>query len=146
MEINEIVENWEIDSKLEITKLSEESINVDSLHHKYYKLLLQEKQQYKILETKEKVKRKEKYYFYSEGSQSKTTAQEFIEKNGAKTILKADIEKWMDADRDLLDIDIKLFTQKTKIEYLESIIKQIQTRNFSIKNAIEYLKYTSGII
>jgi hypothetical protein len=59
-------------------------------------------------------------------------------------ILKADIPMYMEADRDTIELSLKIGMQGEKVEFLESIIKSLQTRNFLIKNAIDFMKFTMG--
>jgi hypothetical protein len=51
---------------------------------------------------------------------------------------------YMEADRDMIELSLKIGMQGEKIEFLESIIKSLQTRNFLIKNAIDFMKFTMG--
>ena len=44
-----------------------------------------------------------------------------------------------------VDANYIIGLQKEKIEYLESIIKGLNTRGFQIKNAIDWKKFTMGI-
>ena len=61
-----------------------------------------------------------------------------------KTRNKIDLDRFMDSDRDYLDIHEKIEIQKEKINYLESIVKSLNTRGFLIKNIIDWRKFTSG--
>jgi len=56
-----------------------------------------------------------------------------------------DLEMFIESDKDILEISEKISYQKEKIEYLESIIKGLNTRGFQIKNAIDWKKFTMGI-
>ena len=51
----------------------------------------------------------------------------------------------IESDKDILEISEKISYQKENIEYLESIIKGLNTRGFQIKNAIDWKKFTMGI-
>jgi hypothetical protein len=51
----------------------------------------------------------------------------------------------MDADEDLVKIRSKIDLQKAKVEYLDSIIKGINNRQWVIRNAIEWRKFMSGV-
>ena len=57
---------------------------------------------------------------------------------------KLDLERFLEADKDMIDIQEKIEYQKEKISYLESIIKTVVNRNFLVKNIIDWRKFTSG--
>ena len=57
---------------------------------------------------------------------------------------KSDLEMFIESDKDILELSEKIAYQKEKIEYVESIIKSLNTRGFQIKNAIDWKKFTMG--
>jgi hypothetical protein len=59
-------------------------------------------------------------------------------------VLKPDIDKYMDADEDLIKSVSKIDYYQTMLSYLESILKTILNRTYQIKNAIEYMRFTAG--
>jgi hypothetical protein len=50
----------------------------------------------------------------------------------------------MDSDKDLAERLLKLQVQREKVELLENIIKTLNGRGFLIKNAIDFIRFTSG--
>src|SRR6056300_1262549 len=61
-------------------------------------------------------------------------------------LLKPDVEKYLDADPKLQKASDKCEYLTVVCDYLEKTIKQISSRSFDIKNAIEWQKFTSGAI
>ena len=59
-------------------------------------------------------------------------------------ILKSDIPTYIDADKDVVEASLKIGVQEAKVEYLESIIKQINNRNFILSNIINWEKFRTG--
>ena len=57
---------------------------------------------------------------------------------------RSDLEMFIESDKDILELTEKISYQKEKIEYLESIVKTLNTRGFQIKNAIEWKRFTMG--
>ena len=57
---------------------------------------------------------------------------------------KLDLDRFLNSDKDMIDMQEKIEYQKEKINYLESIIKTVVNRNFLIKNIIDWRKFTSG--
>ena len=54
------------------------------------------------------------------------------------------IETYLAGDEDLIKADEKLEYTKLKVEFLESIIKSLNTRGYNIKSAIDFLRFTMG--
>lgn len=143
MNFEKIFEEWKIDSEIDRTELGDESLKIPKLHHKYYTMLVSEKMQLRKLEADMKVLRLEKHEFYSQGH-TKETKDKGWELPARGMILKADIPMYLDADKDVVDLSLKIGVQQEKVEFLESILKTIHTRNFIIKNAIEFARFTMG--
>ena len=53
--------------------------------------------------------------------------------------------KYLDADDKLSNATLKIDYYDTMLVYLESILKVIQNRTFQIKNAIEFMRFNSGL-
>jgi hypothetical protein len=143
MNIEDILSSWNIDSKIDITELGSESIKIPKLHHKYYSIYIDERLKLRSLETKFKQLKLEKYEFYTQGPNEETLKKGWtLPAKGM--ILKSDIPLYMDADKDLIDLSLKVGIQQEKIDLLDSIIKSFHARGFNIKNAIEDIKFKMG--
>jgi hypothetical protein len=55
------------------------------------------------------------------------------------------MQKYLDADEKLSNSNLKIDYYDTMLVYIESILKVIQNRTYQIKNAIEYMRFTSGL-
>jgi hypothetical protein len=55
------------------------------------------------------------------------------------------MQKYMDADDKLSNVSLKIDYYDTMLVYLESILKQITNRTYQIKNAIEFMRFSSGL-
>lgn len=140
--LEEIESLWEQDSKIDRTDLDNESLKIPSLHSKYYKIYLREKIQLKSEEQTYKQFYKLKHEYYT----GKLSQQE-LDQYGWEPfqfVLKNDLQVYIDADKDIIDRLLKLTVQKEKVEFLENVIKTLNNRGFLIKNAIDFIKFTSG--
>ena len=61
-------------------------------------------------------------------------------------ILRQDVDKYINADSEIIKASQKVTYLKTIVDYLDKLIRQISNRTFTIKNAIEWRKFTSGAI
>ena len=55
------------------------------------------------------------------------------------------MQKYLDADDKLSSVSLKVEYYDTMLNYLESILKVIQNRTYQIKNAIEFIRFQSGL-
>jgi hypothetical protein len=138
----ETIQNmWEKDSKIDPDNLHTESLNIPSLHAKYFDLynniiLLKKK-----AEQQRKNIRHERYEYYS----GKADPEVYQEDPFPKKIRDKDtMQKYLDADDKLMNINLKIDYYETLINYIESILKQVFNRTYQIKNAVEFIKFQAG--
>ena len=143
MKFEEIFDAWKNDSEIDQTDLGNESLRIPKLHHKYYMMLLAERSSLRKLEAQMKQLKLFKYEFYSQGHTEETRKLGW-ELPPRGIILKADIPMYLEADKDIIELSLKIGVQGEKVDFLDSILKSLQTRNFLIKNAIDFLRWTNG--
>jgi len=143
MTIDEILENWNVDSQIDKTELGEEALKIPKLHHKYYQIYVKEKMILRKQESDMKQLKLDKYEFLTQGPNEETKEKGWkLPPKGM--ILKGDLPMYLDADPDVVTLSLKIGYQQEKIELLDSIIKTIINRNFIIRNAIDWQKFTMG--
>ena len=142
MTLEELQQSVDRDLKIDDTELDTESINIPLLHNKYlqhynkFSLLLKKSEyEYRVL-------KRQKWEYYT----GKADASVYKEKLFDLKILKADVHIYMDSDEELQRADQKEAYLKQVVSYLEQVLRSINTRNFIIKNAIDWKKFTSGAI
>ena len=133
---------WEKDSKLDPDNLHTESLNIPTLHAKYFELyntifLLRKK-----AEQQRKNIRHERYEYFS----GKADPDVYVTEPFPKKIRDKDtMQKYLDADAKLSNASLKIDYYDTMLVYIDSILKQINNRTFQIKNAIEFMKFNAGL-
>ena len=143
MTIEEIMELWESDSKIDRLELEKEVLKIASLHNKYYRIFVEERMRLRGLEAKMKQLKLDKYEFLTQGPNEESLAKGWsLPAKGM--ILKAEIPMYLEADRDIIELSLKIGMQQEKIEFLESIIKSFVNRGFNIKTAIDIRKFENG--
>jgi len=142
MNVDEIFELWEADSQIDKTELGEEATKIPKLHHKYYQIFLKERLVLRKFESDLKQLKLDKYEFFTQGPNEDTPKDWRLPPRGM--ILKGDIPMYMDADQDVINMTLKVGLQQEKVDLLDSIIKTIINRNFIIRNAIDWNKFTMG--
>ena len=140
MNLDEIQTLWDEDSKIDEDELHSESTKVPSLHAKYYRILNNILILKKVEENKFKQLRKEKWQYYT----GKADPEVYIDKPFDHKVLRQDVDKYMDADEDLIKVCSKIDYYQIMLNYLDSILKTINNRTYQIKNSIEWQQFIRG--
>ena len=143
MKIQELIDEWNKVCIIDKAKLDDESLKIPLLHSKYYNYFIQEKLILQKLESDYKKLELEKYEFYTMGH-TEETKQKGWKLPPKGMVLKADVNMYIKADPDIIDLTTKISLVQEKINFLDSIIKSLQYRSYTIKNAIEFMKFTQG--
>ena len=140
MTLDELQAKAEKDLKIDDTELDLESLKTPQLHSQYlktystYALMMKKAEgDYSKLHIK-------KWLFYT----GKADPQEYKEKNFDLKVLRQDVDKFLDADDEIIKQRQKVEYLKQICNYCEHTLKQINNRTFQIKNAIEWKKFTMG--
>ena len=142
MTLEELQQSVNKDFKLDDTELDTESVNIPLLHNKYlihynkFSLLL------KKSEYDHKSMIRDKWEYYT----GKADPSVYQVKPFNLKILKQDVDKYLKSDDELIKLDQKVTYVQSVVDYLDRTVKIISNRGFQIKNAIDWRKFTSGVI
>lgn len=143
MKLESIFDLWEVDSNVDRQRLDEEALNISKLHAKYHRIFTNERLTLRKYEAELKELKLQKFEFYTQGP-TKETVEKGWQLPPVGKILKADANTYVDADKEVVNLSLKIGIQHEKIGLLESIIKTLQNRGYNIRAAIDYIKFTSG--
>jgi hypothetical protein len=143
MKLEDIQLAWEKDCNIDRTELGEESLKISQHHSKYFKLFSYERLQLKKLEKEYKEQYRVKFEYYNGILSHEDLKQRGWEPFNLK-VLKSDLNIYLDSDEDLISMQLRLDMQKEKIDFLENIIKSLNTRGYQINNAISWEKFKVG--
>lgn len=143
MKIEDIVSEWDKDSKIDETELGTESTKIPAVHNKYLKVFMSENVQLKrMIAQRNKLKIKLMSYYL--GEMDSEELEEFNRDQFYKKLLKTEVETYIEADDLFIETNLKVVMQEEKVNYLENVLKSINSRGFQIKNAIDWIKFTHG--
>jgi Recombination, repair and ssDNA binding protein UvsY len=141
-DLDTIQRMWEEDSKIDVDNLHTESLNIPTLHAKYFELYNNILLLRKKAEQQKRNIRHERYEYYS----GKADPEVYIDSPFPKKIRdKETMQKYLDADEKLSQVCLKIDYYETMLVYIESILKQVGNRTYQIKNAIEFIRFQSGL-
>lgn len=143
MSTDDISEIWSKDAKIDEANLVAESKKIPELHNKYYTMYYKEALRVKKLryDYKELELAKREWL---DGSMAEEDLKERGWKPSQRKILRTDIDKYLQADPDIIRLSLKIDYHTANAEFLEDIIKTIHSRNFIIKSMIDVLKFQHG--
>jgi hypothetical protein len=143
MSTDDISEMWSVDCKIDETNLVGESKKIPELHNRYYTLYYKEALRVKKLryDYKELELAKREWY---DGSMAEEDLRDRGWKPYQKKIIRQDVDKYIQSDKDIITLSLKIDYHSTRADFLEDIIKTLHSRNFIIKNMIDVLKFQHG--
>lgn len=141
----ELIEaNWAKDSKMDLADLNIDSSRQAELHHKYHKALNWARKELRSLEVvkKKMVHLKTDYY---EGQLPPQQVKELGWEPNRRKVFKQDLDRFLDADEDIIEVNLKIGDMNDLVDYCQSIIRTINQRPFVVKNIIENQKFLNGV-
>jgi len=143
MDIDEINKLWAQDCKVDETNLSRESSRIPELHNKYYNLYYREALKIRKLKSDLTELEKVKTEYYN-GSMDELELRDRGWKPFALKVLRNDLDRYIQSDKDIIELSLKISLHEERGKYLENIVRQINNRNFIIKNMIDWVKFQAG--
>lgn len=144
MKLEAIYDMWEKDSEIDRANLDTESLAIGKLHSKYHRIYTNERLVQKKYESELKQLRLEKQEFLIQGPSKETMAKGWTLPPIGR-VIKSEVGAYLDADKDIIEMTLKINLQDEKVRLLESIIQVLMRRTYMIKNAIEFIRFESGV-
>jgi len=133
------------DSQIDSTELGIESLKIPQIHSKYLTIL----SDVKLLLTKQQnelaILKLRKWKIFT-GKASQEELKLWDEEPCNFTLLKSDVEQFVEADPKVIELKSKVAVSEVKLRVVEEFLKGLNNRNFMIKSAIDWQKMMNGII
>lgn len=130
-----------IEVEIDKVRLDDEALKTPKLHNRWLMVLSEEAYTLKKLKNRQKKMELDRWKYWM----GKQTDQYYAAYGmpHEKTI-KADVEKYLDADDFIIEMDEIVTLQDQVVDFLERTVKDISNRGFAIKNAIDWRKFEAG--
>tara|TARA_B100001996_G_scaffold57415_1_gene40741 strand:+ start:37 stop:465 length:429 start_codon:yes stop_codon:yes gene_type:complete len=142
MTLDEIQAQADKDLVIDDTELDTESLKTPILHNKYLQLFNKFNLLLKKSQWEERTVQREKWEYYT----GKSDPAVYKDKPFDLKVLKNDVHIYINADEDIQKIQAKVVYQEAIVNYLEQVLRILNNRSFTIKNAIEWRRFTSGAL
>lgn len=146
MNLDQILAEWETDSRIDPLSLDEASRVTPELHSKYLALLTRTKLKLKQKQFEQKSLMKDKWLWYN----GKLSHEDIVALgwnpdpfDGLK-IMKGDMEHYVEADPELQESEARIEYLKSMIDTLKEIVENIKWRHQTIGNIIRWKQFEAG--
>lgn len=140
MTLEEIHDNWQEDSKIDKSRLSEESLKVHELHHKYLKLFSAERTILKKLKIRHQQLEAQLEDYYGGTLDGKEIGRPPFQ----RVLNTAGVKKMVANDPEIIKMNLAMANAEEKVLVLKDIVDAVRFRGNVIKNFIDWMKWTSG--
>lgn len=143
LSLEDLISQFETDSAIDKTEIGEAALISGKLHARWYRHYAREKKTLRNFESAFKKLRLRKQEFYLQGHDDLSRSLGWKLPPQGK-VLKGEVAGYVDADDDVVNAAVEVGLQQEKVQFLESTLKWIANRNFSITNYIAWVRFTSG--
>lgn len=146
---NHVRSEWETDSKIDFqfknkqytADLAQVSLDIPYQHNKYLNFYMDFSTEKTALDFQYRMKLKEKREYY----QGEASPEVYKEKPFGQSIKTSEkMRVYLEADQDLINIEMKIEFINKAILYLDNVLKMVSNRSFQIKNAIDWERFING--
>tara|TARA_B100001996_G_scaffold252440_1_gene195917 strand:+ start:192 stop:620 length:429 start_codon:yes stop_codon:yes gene_type:complete len=142
MNLEKLQELWKTDSQIDPDKYGEESIKIPQLHMRYMEFYNTFSLMKKDREGEMRSLWKQKWIYYKGKAPSSVYREVPFD---FKLTTREEINMFIEGDDDIRKLQYKIDYIEQVIFFLDGVLRQINGRNFQIKNAIEWDKFQSGM-
>ena len=127
-----------------------DGINDEDLHQQSYKnqiikpKWLDYKSKYKLMMFQCKAEHKRLYRQKWEYYGGKSDAKVYAAKPFDLKVLKTDLGVYINSDEDIIEVEKKIIYYEIVIEFIDGVIKSIDSRGWDIRNAQDWKKFIAG--
>ena len=140
MDLETLQKQVDVDLKIDDTELDLESIRTPQLHNKYLKLFTKYSLQLKKVKDDYDGLYKFKWEYYT----GKSTMEVYQAEPFDLKVLKSDVHIYLNADEELQKLGQRTEYLNVIVVYIERVLREINNRNWNIRNTIEWKKFLHG--
>lgn len=144
MNLSDMQAEWRKDSVINAGNLAHESLRTAILHSKYIDMFVSAKKLLSDYKKEYNEERKIMAKYYRGEFTKEELAERNLEQYQYSKPLKAEMEDILKSDSFIVTKYEKVEYLETTLEFLESVLSQIKSRDFQIKNSIQISIFMNG--
>lgn len=145
MTLDQLHAEWDKDAHIDLSNLAVESLRVPILHARWWRYYTTEKLRYRKATLDFDVLRKNKWEWLSGKMVDEDRTALGWEPQQRVLRLREDIERYLNADPDIVKAKAGIALLEETLRFLEGVIKSINDRGYTIRNAEEFQKFSMGV-
>lgn len=142
--IDDLMEMWSTDSKMDETEPGRELARVPVLHSKYLRILTHHNLIVKKLQGDYVRLKRVKWEYYNGDLNNPEDLEEYKLEPWSKKVLRQDIPTYIDSDNDLNTILLKKVIHQEIVDFCQSVLKELGNRTYQLNSMIKWEIYTRG--
>lgn len=144
LKLDQIIEEWKSDCKIDETDPQHELIKTPLLHAKYVEILSQQRlASHKMKFNHSKMKKIRREYYF--GNLDKETLDEYgWEQFDLRIGTKGNVDYYLDSDENLIRLLEKKAYYDECVSICESILKELSARTWQLREFMQYNKFLAG--
>lgn len=144
MTLDQYLAEWQTDAALDLAALDESARQVPLLHAKWWNYYTYERLRYKKVESDYKVLYRQKWEYFL-GKMDDAERLELGWPPQPLKILSGNVHIYMEGDAEIQNLLKRKAYIEEILKFIEDVIKSVNTRNFVIKSAIDFLRFKNGL-
>ena len=142
LKMEELIAEWNKDSKIDQTEPGKELLRNPNLHAKYNEQL----SHHSVALKAQRMAYNSARRFRSDYYQGRLSREQ-LEQHGLQPfsfVLAKDVGLYLDADPALQEIEKRIILHEEAVTFTLNVLKAINNRSFDIRGFIDWVKYTQG--
>jgi hypothetical protein len=144
MTLEQYLTEWERDSDLDLSALDDAARKVPLLHAKWWKFYTTERLRFKKIDSDYKLLYRRKWEYFL-GKMDDTEREELGWDPLPLKILSQNVGIYIEGDKEIQTLLVKKAYIEEVLRFVEDVLKQINQRNYHIKNCIDFLRFKHGL-
>jgi len=141
MNTQELLEEIRKDSQIDPENLNSESLRIPVTHAKYLRYRSMFKSKYNELNGLLSRMKLEKRDYYT----GRADPEVYAKKPFGHKIIKSEVDLYINADEDVLELESRINNIDNALYSIDSMLKRLMGQNWTIRNAIEFLRFKAGL-
>ena len=144
MTLDQYLAEWHTDAELDLAALDESALQVPLLHAKCWRYYTYERLRYKKIDGDYKMLYRQKWeYFLGKMDDAERLKLDWPPQ--PLKILSGNVHIYIEGDEAIQNLLKRKAYLEEILKFVEDVIKSINSRNFVIKSAIDFLRFKNGV-
>jgi hypothetical protein len=144
VKIEDLMEEWRKDSKIDETEVSKEIARIPSLHSKYAVVMSHHNLLVKKYTFEYNKLRKIKWEYLLGYLNDPESLQKYGLEPMVKKVLRQDVPIYLDGDQELINVLLKKNLHEEIVDFCKGVIKEVGNRSWQLKTYVDYERFIAG--